>query len=534
VTALIAIVFLHIAVFLALRFFAPRALRSSLGRSEFAAAIALPVLATFGGAYVILVIGVLAIIIGFPALFGGAVDRQLHLEQRLRLGFFAVPLLPIFYRDVTISSFTVAQLNYVILICGALVGAMVASGIRMPNTRLATWDATFAAMMVAQLFMEVRGDDLLFLIRTTLHLTLTLAMPYFVFSRAIAISANPPRLLLAMLLATAAIAVLALFESTRTWLLYDYMNTSIGANLETISGYTKLRGNMLRPRATWPDSTSLSLFLAVMLVMLYAIRRQIGSRRFVRVLAAMLLTGLFISFARVGYLALVVGLAACFIYERRYRRLAVLIGVGPVAALGLVALAVVFPIVGTSIGLSSDAAGTADYRDMLNRDGLALWRSNWLIGLSIRDILFNLAHLTQGEGIVDLVNQPLTILMRGGVVFATLYYALSFRLLGTLFARRRHMDDQTRAIACGVFAGILAITAGLLTTSYLRNESTFIILLGIGAGAAARRTAKQAQSLPGTVFPTAETTPAVLGTGILQGGRRKPPVPITKPFHGRS
>lgn len=526
--SLTAIIFLTIAAFGGLRLFAPRALRSSLGPCEFAAAIALPVLATFAHFYAVFAVGVVVIIVGFPVQFGGAMGRQARLEQQLRLGFFALPLLPMLYRDVTLGSLTLTQLNYVTLICGALFGAMIASGTRLPNARLAKWDITFAAMMLAQLFMDVRGDDFLFLLRSVLQVTLALGLPYFVFSRAIVMSSNPKRLLFGMIIAAAAIAVIALYESTRSWLLYIDMPNYVGANPNIISGYSKQRGGMLRPGATWGDSTSLSLFFAIILVMLYALRREIGSRKIVLILAGMIGCGLFISLARVGYLALVVGLAACFIYERRYARLALMTFAVPIAALGLIALAAVFPVIGSSIGLSNDAADTANYREMLNRDGMALWQNNWLIGVSMSEILTSLEHLRQGEGIIDLVNQPLTVLMRGGVVFALLYYAMTFRLLGVLRARRRRMDHQTRAIACAAFAGILAITAGLLTTSYLRNEATFVILLAIGAGTAVRRTAKQSLPPPDIAAPANDTRFGPVAIGALQRNRLNDAVPIAE------
>lgn len=518
-TALIAILFLTLTTLAGLRVFGPRSLRASLGPCEFAAAIALPVLATFAHFYAVFAIGLVVIIIGFPALFGGGGGSQARLEQRLRLGCFAIPLLPIFNRNVMVSSYTLAQVNYVVLICGILAGAILASGRRLPNTRLATWDITFAAMILAQLFMEVRDSDFMFMVRTTLQLLLQYGLPYFAFSRAIAMSTKQSQLLLALLLATAVISVVAVFESVRSWLLYIEMTDYVGADPHIMSGYTKQRGGMLRPGATWADSTSLSLFIGVMLTTLYALRREIGSQRLVWILAAILSAGLFITLARVGYLTLVIGLVACCIYERRYGRLAMLIGAVPLAGLGLVALAAVYPIIGSSIGLSGDATGTANYREILNRDGLALWQNNWLIGVSLSEIFFKLEHLRQGEGIIDLVNQPLTILMRGGVVFATLYYAMTFRLLWVLNARRRQMDDQTRAVACAAFAGILALTAGLLTTSYLRNEATFIILLGIGAGTAVRRVAKQSQPPADLATPETDTGFGLVGIGNLQRNR---------------
>lgn len=499
--ALIVILALTAATLVGLRQFAPPAVRSSLGRREFSAAMALPILASLAHFYAVFAVGLIAIIAGFPALFGGAVDRQSRLEQQLRLGCFALPLLPIFYRDVTISSFTITQLNYVVLVCGILASAMLTSGARLANARLATWDITFAAMMLAQLFMDVRGNDFLFMLRWTLQIMLTLGLPYFVFSRAMAISKDPTRLLLALIMSTAIIAMIAIFESTNYWLLYNDMTTAVGANPDTISGYTKQRGGMLRPGATWADSTSLSLFFAIMLTMLYAIRREVGSRRFVWILAGMLVSGLFMTFARVGYVAAVAGFAACFAYERRYGRLALLAIALPVSAYALLELGRLVPILGASLGLAEDASDTFSYREMLLRDGLALWRENWLIGVSLPEVLFKLDHLRQGEGIVDLVNQPLQILMRGGILFALVYYAITIRLLAALFNRRRRLDAKSRAIASATVAGLVTLLVGSFTTNLGRNDSTFVILLAIGAGTLARRikaSAPASVTIPGS------------------------------------
>lgn len=490
--ALLAILLVTFAALVGLRLVMPRRLRDLLGPREFAIAAALPVVATFGQAYAVFVVGVVALVVGLPALLGGAPRRAAALEQKLRLGCFALPLLPMLYCDVTLASFTLVQLNYVIVLSAALAAAMLMSGVRLPHARLATWDLTFAAMLAAQLFMDVRGDDLMFAVRSSVQVTLSLGLPYFVFSRCFAMAEKPSDLLLALLLATAAVAAIACVESLRSWLLYDSMPANIGADLEARSGYGKQRGGLLRPRATWPESTGLSLFFAIGLVMLYALRRRIGSARMVAVLGLALAAGLFITFARIGYVALIAGLVAALLFERRYARLALLAVATPLAALGLLALGETVPAIGASIGLAADAADTFNYREMLLRDGLALWREHWLLGLSVPEIFARLDHLRQGEGIVDLVNQPLTILMRGGVVFALVYFAMTIRVVAALFARRRRLDMEARAVACAAGAGLLTLYAGLFTTSYGRNDTTLVILLAIGAGTLARRTQRAA------------------------------------------
>jgi O-antigen ligase len=197
-------------------------------------------------------------------------------------------------------------------------------------------------------------------------------------------------------------------------------------------------------------------------------------------------TGLVVTFARVGYIAVATGLCLCLLYNRRFGALAgLLIGL-PIVALGLFALGDALPMVAAALGTGTDTAGSIDYRSMLIDAGLELVRQHPLAGLSMPDILDKLEHLRQGEGIIDLVNEPLTIMMRAGIPAGLIYFLMTFRVLIELFINRRRLDAEGRACAAACFASIVALLVGLLTTSFGRNETSFIVLLAAGAGLMAR------------------------------------------------
>jgi hypothetical protein len=481
---------------------APR-LRFLVGRHEFAVAVLLPTIAMFSPHYLFFALAAGGLVAMAPAF--GPTGRPSEMEHRLRLLMFCLLLLPPLQYTMMLSSFTIAQLQSGVILCAGVAVAIMISGLATPRSRLAGWDLTFAAMMAAQLFMDARSEDLAFTLRMVVQIGLNMGLPYFIVSRAFASVREPAWLLLALLFGTCVIASIAIIESFRHWLLYEAMISHAGADAETVSGYTKMRGGMLRARATFPESTGLSLYLGVALTLLFGLRKQLGSARLLWVMASLLAVGLMVTFARVGYIAVGIGLVACLVYERRYRSLSKVLLVMPIIALALVAMAGSVPFIAASIGTSSDAEGSVDYRSMLIDAGLAIVRDHPIAGLRMVDLLNRLEPLRQGEGIVDLVNQPLTILMRGGLVFGFLYGLMTFRVISALYRRRRlATDPATRACASAFFGALVGLLMALMTTSFGRNEFTFILLLAAGAGIVARRVpvrAVQPKATANSVLP---------------------------------
>lgn len=78
--ALIIILLVTVTALAGLRLFAPDDLREGIGPDEFAMALALPILATFGNFYAVLIVGVSLLIAYLPALAGGARGRAAVLE----------------------------------------------------------------------------------------------------------------------------------------------------------------------------------------------------------------------------------------------------------------------------------------------------------------------------------------------------------------------------------------------------------------------------------------------------------------------
>ncbi|MCM8731657.1 O-antigen ligase family protein [Hephaestia sp. GCM10023244] len=458
------------------------------GPHQWAAAILLPVVATYGHVYPAFAATAIATIAIAPALgHGGLVlPAPRAIDLRARLMLFCLPLMPIMTKTFAVSGLTILQLNFAGLLAIGFAIALFRDDSHPPATRLARWDMAFVLMMAVQFVIDARGNDLTFSMRAFMQVIVNLGLPYVAISRAFARVQVPNDLLMALLVAGCVIAAIASFESAHSWLLYDNMGAHIGADRELASGYVKQRGGLLRGRASFPESTGLSLLLGLLIVILVALRKQIETRGAFLTMLLLLGCGLFFTLARIGYIAVAVGLVACCIGERRWGALARLVATLPLAAGAIMLLATIVPALAASIGASDDAAGSVDYRSELLSRGLGIVRQYWATGLSLKDLYALLEPLRQGEGIIDLVNQPLTIFMRAGVIGGVLYFVMFAAILVRTFTAIPRLPDEARATAVACFAALVAIIASLTTTSYGRNETTFILLLAMGAGVLSR------------------------------------------------
>lgn len=472
----------------------PGRLGSVSGPHQATLALALPLLGTFGLHYAIFAVGVVLLLALAPAISraGLVLPAANAMELRSRLYLLCLPLMPLMFYTIAIGGLTFAQINYVHLLGIGYLLAMAMAGERLIDARLQGWDLVFALMMIVQAFMDCRGNDLTYSVRACNQVVLNLGLPYLAVSRAFVRAKSPNDLMLSVILGGCILALIATFEAPRHWLLYDTMPQSIGADPELSSGYVKQRGGLLRARASFPESTGLSLLLGMQVVLLVALRRHLNSALAFWTAMALLASGVFFTLARIGYIVVVAGLIACMVQERRWSGLFAMLLALPIVGGMLLVASRFIPTLAASIGTGEDAAGSVDYRSELLHSGLALAREHWATGLGMDDIYARLEHLRQGEGIIDLVDQPLTILMRGGVFGTGLYYAMLLGALGFLFVRGRRLGSEANASATACFAGLVGLMAALVTTSYGRNETTYVMLLAAAAGLVGRVTARAA------------------------------------------
>jgi O-antigen ligase len=380
------------------------------------------------------------------------------------------------------------QVDYTMLLMLGCAGVAAVLA-RKVKSRLGGWDLLVVLMCCVFLFIGARGTSATSYLRTIVQITLSFGLPYFIFSRGMGAVRDPVRLLLPLIFSACVLAAIAAFEGLRHWLLYDSMN--FGADQDLLSGYLKARGGYLRARATFSDSTSLSLFLGLAVVMSVALRRRFGDSRLLPLLLSFLALGLVFSFARVGLVVTAAGLLALLWIERRRVLFAGFIAAAPAVWIGMTILGSAFPLLGAAFGLTQDASAGTDYRQQLAIRILDVVKNHPLLGISNGEVQVRLADLRQGEGIIDLINTPLSVALESGIIGLVIFLLPSAVALLALHRQARRGDIEARSAAAAAFSAMCALQAGLLTTSlWSRNPLWLILLIALAAGLSTRSAAK--------------------------------------------
>jgi len=448
----------------------PREQAYLISKREYAAAIYLPVVASFSPHY---------------AVFGGLVIAFMAFipatrEERLRLFFFSLHLLPALSYTITVPLQLITINYYVLLALGCLSVVLSAR----PNlvARLRPWDVLVVLLIGGLVLAGVKDTSLTNGMRVVVGFTIALGVPYLLVSRGTALTRSPTDLLLAVALGATVVATITIFESQRNWLLYDNFSHRFGIT-ETNSAYAKQRAGYLRASTTFPESTSLSLFLSMATIMLVALRSKFARPAVFWVMLGILLVAQVSTFARVGLLATAVGLLALLWHHRRYGLVIFTALAAPLLYTLLKLASESVPVLRAMFGETGEGASTIDYRSRLATRMYEEILREPLFGLTPSQIQIRLDDMRQGEGIIDLVNAPLMIALQSGVVGLVAFLVPSIALIVWMVRMRRlKTSDELTAIRA-VFACMIAFHAALITTSFSGSHRMWMmVLIGLGAG----------------------------------------------------
>lgn len=285
-------------------------------------------------------------------------------------------------------------------------------------------------------------------------------------------------------LAIAVLVPVALFESLKSWLLYD----SIAQNWEQvgpISAYL-FRESTLRAQASFGHAITFGYGCAVALGLWLCLGGQVRTGRSALPGVLVFAVGMLAAYSRSPWLtAAVIGVAWSAMTPRGGVRLLRLAAIAvPVGALLLVSPAgerIVdnLPFVG-----SVDAVNVT-YRQLLAEKAWEQILEHPFFGNAFA--LYELEELRQGQGIIDLVNTYASVGIFYGLVGLALF--LAPMLLAMLAVRRamRAADAQARQLGAGLLACAIG-TLFMMATASFGNllEKTYYLLIALQAAYALR------------------------------------------------
>ena len=302
-------------------------------------------------------------------------------------------------------------------------------------------DKILMTYMVLSVVLLLRGTSFTNMIRGTLYSFTDIFLPYYVASRGIKDLKQLKEVMIAYLFASILVGAFAIFEFGRHWLLFSSLPGAWEINWE-MGGYLNRGGNL---RAVVSLGQPIVLGYVMMLALgLYLFLANFTKSKILYIFGLILiLAGLYVPLSRgpwVGAIALIT----------------IFIATGPSAikrlTISVVTLLFFLPILGKIPGgqkimslipfVGNANTGTVDYRVNLLDNSLIVFKNNPMLGsVNYRDDLANMGMI-QGEGIVDIVNSYLEIVLRNGLVGLTLFLVFFSLIILAIHKSMRKINDK--------------------------------------------------------------------------------------------
>lgn len=338
---------------------------------------------------------------------------------------------------------------------------------------LAWPDRLLAAYVLLTLALQLGVDSFTNTLRYGFYALLDVALPYYVASRSLRDLRRFRDALMSFVLAAMLLAAIGAFEFGKKWLLYSTLDGVLGVDW----GYGEYlsRDNSLRALATTGQPIALGYVMAVACGIFLFLSRSAPTPRAWYIGLALLAIGLFAPLSRGPWLGAGV-IAAVFAATGR-RPVYSLFRLGLAGAAAL-AIALASPL-GERIVQHLPFVGTIDaanvvYRQRLLEASLTIVRQHPWFGSS--EFLGQMEDLRQGQGIIDIVNTYLGIVLTTGVaglaLFVSCFAAIALRIRRAMLGLA---DRSGEAWLLG--RAMLATLAGILVIIFTVSSITVIPLV---------------------------------------------------------
>jgi hypothetical protein len=368
----------------------------------------------------------------------------------------------------------------------ASIGALIAFFLNPPDReqlRGRYFDVPLLFFFVLEI-VQARGNNFTSILRIETDVLFSYIVPYFVLSRSMTRPEHVRKLMIAMSFVGFCMAIVGVYESHRSTLLYNMLSQRAHI-FETISSYSHQRGGSLRAAGSLGEATSFGIFLCTTFVATLSLTDIFRNKKCWLIALAVIFAGFYAANTRAAMVGLVVGLLAFDVFRKNYGRLFQNIGIIAAAGLSAVVIAQFSYRMAARLGLVSETSSTSDYRKLLLTRGWEEIKKHPWFGIDPPQVMVALADLRQGEGIIDFVNAYIWYGMTAGIPGMILLF-LGFMLMPvrlTMSRKRLGSMIYAREMGASIFAISLfyGLTAG---TSGFGGRTTMIVYLLLAAGAA--------------------------------------------------
>ena len=320
--------------------------------------------------------------------------------------------------------------------------------------------------------LYLRETTLTDTLRQALYLYVDVFLPYYVASRGLRHISDFKDTLLAFVLTAFVMALIAVAEYVRHWLLYSALIDAMGVPW-SMSGYLS-RGGALRASVTTGQAIALGYVMSVAIGLFLFVQGYV-QRPLHRAMGALLLAaGLFAPLSRGPWIGVVV-IVVVFIAMGKgaIRRLALL------GAAGMLALPLLTVVPGGDKVLDllpyigNIEKENITYRERLMDNSWIVIQRNPLFGSFDFRNTPEMQSMIQGEGIIDIVNTYINLALRVGLVGLGLFvafFAVVLRGIRRAMLTFPDKDDERRQLG----RVLLATLIGILVIIFTVSSITFI------------------------------------------------------------
>ncbi len=329
------------------------------------------------------------------------------------------------------------------------------------------YDKLLVAYCLLIAILHLRDSSITETLRQAFYLFMDIILPYFVFSRALKNLQTFKKTLLSMLLSIMLLALFAIFEAFKHWLLFRPLLgvLELSGGISTYMG----RGGMLRAVASAGQPIALGYLMAVGIGVYLFLQRSFN-RKIVRRLGIVLLVGGLIAPVSRGPWVGAIVLLLVFIATGRnpVKRLMSLALAGMLALPLLSILPGGEKVINLLPFVGSTEKSTIDYRgELVTNSLIVIQRNPWFGSVNFLETP-EMQALMGGQGIIDVVNSYISITLESGFVGLGLFVCFfALVIIGVYRAMRslQEKDSEERLLGRALLAILLSIMVMISTVS---------------------------------------------------------------------
>ena len=327
-------------------------------------------------------------------------------------------------------------------------------------------DKVLAAYLLLTAVLYLRETSVTDTLRQAFYLFIDVVLPYFVISRSLKNLYAFKDASLSLVMAIMLLALIAVFESFKHWLLYQPLLDVL--ELSGIRGYLG-RSSMLRAVASAGSPIALGYLMAVGIGLYLFLQRSIQHKLVRRLGMGLLIGGLIAPLSRGPWVGAAVLLFVFVATGRNSVRRLLGIALAGMLALPLIAMLPggervinLLPFIGTT------EKGNIDYREnLLTNSMIVIQRSPWFGSINYLETP-EMEAMRQGQGIIDVVNTYIGIALETGFVGLGLFVGFFALVVIGVYRAMRSLpdkDSEEHLLGRALLATLIAILVIIFTVS---------------------------------------------------------------------